>query len=84
MLSTSRLELADAGISVSIMHPSITATEFYSSVKSGVDLAKAQEADTLAFAYPLELVAEMIFELIRTGEAQADLVPKAYGGSFQG
>ncbi|MGI3781869.1 MAG: hypothetical protein ACRYG2_13940 [Janthinobacterium lividum] len=28
-----------------------------------------------------ERVAELILELVRSGEAQADLVPAAYGGS---
>lgn len=85
MLSgVARLELADAGIVVSIMHPSITATEFYGSVKSGLESARAQEAGTAAIAQPPELVAKMILGLIRSGEAQADLVPKQYGGSFEG
>jgi NADP-dependent 3-hydroxy acid dehydrogenase YdfG len=85
MLSgVARLELADAGIVVSTMHPSITATEFYGSVKSGVQSARMQEADTRSFAHPPELVANKILGLITTGEAQADLVPKEYGGSFDG
>lgn len=82
--SVARLELANAGIVVSIMHPSITATEFYGSVKSGLDSARAQEADTVSFAQPPELVAEMILGLVRSGDAQADLVPREYGGSFEG
>ena len=82
--SVARLELADAGIVVSIMHPSITATEFYGSVKSGLASAKAQEAETESFAQPPKLVAEIILGLVRSGEAQADLVPKEYGGSFEG
>jgi NAD(P)-dependent dehydrogenase (short-subunit alcohol dehydrogenase family) len=82
--SVARLELADVGIAVSVMHPSITATEFYGSVKSGLDSAKAQEADTVSFAHPPELVAETILGLIETGDAQADLVPEDYGGSFKG
>lgn len=32
--------------------------------------------------YP-ELVADIILDLIRTGAAQADLVPASYGGSFK-
>lgn len=82
--SVARLELADAGIVVSIMHPSITATEFYGSVKSGLDAARSQEDATISIAQPPELVAEMILGLIRSGDAQADLVPKAYGGSYTG
>jgi NAD(P)-dependent dehydrogenase (short-subunit alcohol dehydrogenase family) len=85
MLSAvARLELAQAGIVVSVIHPSITATEFYGSVRSGRDTAKAQEAETASFAQPPELVADTILDLIRSGDAQADLVPEAYGGSFKG
>jgi NAD(P)-dependent dehydrogenase (short-subunit alcohol dehydrogenase family) len=82
--SVARLELAGMGIAVSVMHPSMTATEFYGAVKSGLDLAKAQEAETTSFAHPPELVADSILELIKTGDAQADLVPEDYGGSFKG
>lgn len=82
--SVARLELGEAGIVVSIMHPSITATEFYGSVKSGLDSAKAQEAETASMAQSPELVASMILGLIKSGHAQADLVPKEYGGSFEG
>jgi short-subunit dehydrogenase len=81
--SVARLELADEGIVVSTMYPSITATEFYSAVKAGSESAKAQETDTAAFAHPPELVANSILALIRSGDAQADLVPEAYGGSFE-
>ena len=82
--SVARLELADAGIAVSIMHPFITATEFYGAVRSGLQSAKAQEIQTASFAHPPERVADMILELVRSGNAQADLVPKDYGGSFEG
>lgn len=82
--SVARLELAEIGIAVSIMHPSITATEFYGSVKSGLDSARAQEAETTSFAHPPALVADSILELIKTGDTQADLVPEDYGGSFKG
>lgn len=82
--SVARLELADAGIVVSAVLPSITATEFYGAVKAGVELAKTQEANTASFAHPPEQVARMILALIRSGDAQADLVPEAYGGSLKG
>ena len=82
--SVARRELADAGIVVSTMHPSMTATEFYGAVKSGLDSAKQQEAEAASFTHPPELVAETILALLRSGDAQADLVPKAYGGSFKG
>jgi len=82
--SVARLELANVGIVVSLMHPFMTATEFYGAVKSGAAAAMAQEADMVSFAHKPELVADMILDLIRTGAAQADLVPAAYGGSFKG
>jgi short-subunit dehydrogenase len=81
--SVARLELADAGIVVSTMYPFITATEFYGSVKAGLASAKAQEAGTRPFAHAPELVAEAILDLIKDGDAQADLVPEQYGGSFK-
>jgi NADP-dependent 3-hydroxy acid dehydrogenase YdfG len=85
MLSNvARVELADRGISVSIIYPSITTTEFYGSVKSGLTSARAQEAETVSFAHPPERVAQTILGLIRSGDAQADLVAKAYGGSYEG
>lgn len=79
--SVARLELAHAGIIVSTVYPSITSTEFYGSVKSGADLARDQEAGTASIAHSPELVAETILGIIRSGEAQADLVPREYGGS---
>jgi short-subunit dehydrogenase len=82
--SVAREELSKAGIAVSAMLPFITATEFYGSVRSGLESAKAQEAATLSFSHPTELVADMILALIRNGDAQADLVPSEYGGSFKG
>lgn len=79
-----RLELADAGISVSLLHPFMTATEFYGSVKSGLSTSKEQEAGAMSIAHPPSLAAQMIVNLIRTGEEETDLVPKEYGGSFEG
>ena len=81
--SVARLELADAGIAVSLMQPSMTSTEFYGSVKSGAGAAKAQESGAASFVHSPEFVAEAILGLIRSGAAQADLVPEAYGGSFK-
>lgn len=81
--SVARLELAGTGIAVSTMQPSITTTEFYVSVKAGRTSAQAQQAETTAFAHPPELVADTILGLIESGDAQADLVAKEYGGSYQ-
>jgi len=79
-----RLELADTGITVSVVHPFMTATEFYQSVKSGQDVATKQSQQSAAFAHTPERVAETILAVIRSGEAQVDLVPRAYGGSYEG
>lgn len=85
MLSdVARLELADAGITVSVVHPFMTASEFYQSVKSGQDVATEQSAASAAFAHTPERVAETILAVITSGEAQVDLVPSAYGGSYDG
>lgn len=85
MLSNvARLELADYGIVVSTIHPSITSTEFYGSVRSGDDLAKRQEAHTRSIAHSADLVADAILALVRSGEAVLDLVPEQFGGSFKG
>jgi NADP-dependent 3-hydroxy acid dehydrogenase YdfG len=82
--SVARLELADAGIVVSTLHPFLTSTAFYGAVKSGVHAARAQETETTALAHPPERVAEMILVLMKSGAAVADLVPEAYGGTFKG
>lgn len=79
-----RLELADAGITVSLIHPFMTATEFYGSVKSGLSASKEQEAGAVSIAQPPSLSAQMIINLIGTGDEETDLVPKEYGGSFEG
>jgi NADP-dependent 3-hydroxy acid dehydrogenase YdfG len=82
--SVARLELANFGIVVSTIHPSITNTEFYGSVRSGRDMAKAQEANTRSMAHSSDLVADAILSIVRSGEAERDLVPEQYGGSFKG
>lgn len=85
MLSrVARLELADDGIVVSTIHPSITSTEFYGSVRSGGGLAETQEADTRSIAHSPDFVADAILALVRSGEAERDLVPEEFGGSLKG
>ena len=85
MLSNvARVEPADVGIVVSTVYPFITATEFYGSVKAGLQSARQQVAGTASVAHRPEQVAEMILGLIESGAAQADLVPEQYGGSFKG
>lgn len=82
MLSgVARLELAEAGITVSVIHPFMTASEFYQSVKSGQEAAIAQAEQSAAFAHAPERVAEKILAMVESGEAQGDLVPRAWGGT---
>lgn len=82
MLSgVARLELAEAGITVSTVYPFMTASEFYQSVKSGQEAAIAQAEQSAAFAHAPERVAEKILAIVESGEAQGDLVPRAWGGT---
>jgi len=85
MLSAvARLELASAGISVSLLYPFVTATAFYHSVKAGqAGACAAQAAESAALLHAPALVAEAILDLVRSGAAEADLVPVAFGGSWQ-
>lgn len=84
MLSgVARLDLADTGITVSVVYPFMTASEFYQSVKSGQDMAIEQAKQSATFSHSPERVAETLLAVIRSGEAQVDLVPRAYGGSYE-
>lgn len=80
--SVARQELADTGITVSVVYPFITASEFYQSVKAGQDAATEQSAASAAFAHAPERVAGKILAMAESGEAQGDLVPRIYGGSL--
>lgn len=75
----SRNELGGTGITVSTMIPFATNTEFLGSIKAGRADAEAMTAGA-NFDTP-EQVADAILQLIRSGEAQKDLVPAAYGGT---
>jgi NADP-dependent 3-hydroxy acid dehydrogenase YdfG len=79
-----RAELADAGIVVSTMYPFITKTEFSTSLRAGHESAAKLEASHAPEPQKPEQVAETIVELVRTGAAQADLVPEKFGGTFKG
>ncbi|WP_278498604.1 SDR family oxidoreductase [Pantoea vagans] len=82
MLSgVARLELAEAGITVSTVYPFMTRSEFYQSVKSGQEAAIAQAEQSAAFAHAPERVAEKILAMVESGEAKGDLVPRAWGGT---
>lgn len=83
MLSdVARLELAEAGIKVSTVYPFMTRSEFYQSVKSGQEAAIEQAEQSAAFAHAPERVAEKILAMVESGEAQGDLVPRAWGGTY--
>lgn len=76
-----RLELADVGITVSALYPFMTDTEFYQSVSAGQDAARTQAQQGAGLAHSPDRVAEKILKVIESGEAHADLVPRAWGGT---
>lgn len=75
-----RNELEGTGIVVSTMIPFATSTEFFDSIKAGREDAEAMTAGA-DFDAP-ERVAEAILELVKSGDARADRVPTAFGGSL--
>jgi NADP-dependent 3-hydroxy acid dehydrogenase YdfG len=81
LTSVARTELADANIAASLMFPSITSTEFVASVRGDVAGAEALEAGSGLTPDTPEKVAAAILGLIRSGAAQADLVPVEAGGT---
>lgn len=84
LTGVARLDLAETNIAVSLMYPFITETELVDSIKAGRESAERIEAPIASERQSPELVASKILELIRTGEKQGDLVPKKYGGSYEG
>ena len=74
-----REELAGTGITVSTMIPFATSTEFIGALRAGSNEAESELAG-VDFDSP-ERVAEAILGLIESGDARADLVPVAYGGT---
>lgn len=81
LTAIARAELDGTGIAVSTVIPFVTSTEFLTSLRAGRERA---EAGLAGFDFdPPERVAEVILDLVRTGNAKADLVPAAYGGSRQ-
>ncbi|MEU7468879.1 SDR family oxidoreductase [Streptomyces sp. NPDC044984] len=79
-----RAEVADAGIAVSSMFPSITKSEFVGTVRGNVEDALRMEASTGLQPQSPEGVADAILDLIRSGDEQADLVPEEFGGTVKG
>ena len=84
MLSdVARVELAESGISVSTIYPFVTDTEFYGSVQEGETAAETELENVGSAIHSSDRVAQKILGLIRSGERQDDLVPKAFGGSLE-
>jgi NADP-dependent 3-hydroxy acid dehydrogenase YdfG len=78
-----RAEVADAGIAVSLMFPSITETEFVETVRGSVEDALQMEASSGLQPQSPEGVADAILDLVRSGAEQADLVPEEFGGTVK-
>jgi short-subunit dehydrogenase len=68
--ATARAEWAADGIAVSIVYPSITATEFHQSLRAG-----SMRGGAHIQKHPPELVAEAIRRAIATGDAEVFPVP---------
>lgn len=79
MSAVARNELEGTGIAVSTLIPFATSTEFLTSIRAGRADAEVMTAGA-TFDTP-ELVADAILQLILSGDARADLVPVAYGGT---
>jgi short-subunit dehydrogenase len=77
--AVARAELAGDGITVSVVLPFATATEFMTSIRAGREAAEEMTAG--AQFDPPERVAEAVLDVVRSGVASVDLVPRAYGGS---
>jgi len=71
-----RMELASAGVAVSVVYPSVTATEFHQSLRAGQFAGGARRFP----ADPPELVATTIAFAIETGEAHLMVEDPPRGG----
>ena len=72
--ATARAEWAADGIAVSVVYPSITATEFHQSLRAG-----SMRGGAHIRAHSPELVAEAIRRAIETGDAEVFPVPPEAG-----
>ena len=72
--ATARAEWAADGIAVSVVYPSITATEFHQSLRAG-----SMRGGAHIRAHSPELVAEAILRAIETGDAEVFPVPPEAG-----
>ena len=71
-----REELAPAGITVSVIYPYITATDFELNALRADDFLPAGFPPGIPAADPPEKVAAAICSLIESGEAELSLVPR--------
>lgn len=78
--AVARAELTGAGVTVSTVYPSLTRTDFFTALRGPAQTAE----DDLVDAQTPEQVADVILGLVRSGEAEADLVPVELGGTFTG
>ena len=72
--ATARAEWAADGIAVSVVYPSITATEFHQSLRAG-----SMRGGAHIQAHSAELVAEAIRRAIETGDAEVFPIPPEAG-----
>jgi short-subunit dehydrogenase len=80
--AVARAELADDGIVVSTVLPTLTATDFPANALGGLDESPSE-------SWPVEPqtpeeVGEAILELVRTGEATVDLAQRAKAREREG
>lgn len=76
-----RVELERDGITVSTLYPFITATEFHSSLRAGADAVRSDNGPAPQSAGE---VAAVLLDLLRTGVERADLIPRRFGGTYEG
>lgn len=76
-----RAELGGEGITVSTMIPFATDTEFTAAMRAGAEEARALNDSLPIAADSPDRVATAVLELIRSGDARADLVPVQFGGT---
>ena len=72
--ATARVEWAADGVAVSVVYPSITATEFHQSLRAG-----SMRGGAHIQAHSAELVAEAIRRAIETGDAEVFPIPPEAG-----
>jgi short-subunit dehydrogenase len=70
-----RREFADDGIVVSLVFPSVTATEFHQSLRAGARVGGGWQGGRIE-PHSAEEVAEAIIAVVRSGEPEVVLAPK--------